>query len=97
MQNPVQLWQPHGPGSNRAPCGELRAKGAAGAASRDGGSWGVCIWLLKGKREVRWVGARKIKKFDYKARSETLCHVRLFVTPWTIQSMEFSRPEYWGG
>ena len=22
---------------------------------------------------------------------------RLFVTPWTIQSMEFSRPEYWSG
>ena len=72
MQNPVQFWQPHGQGSNRAPCGELWVKGAVGAASRDGGSWGVCIWLLKGKREVRWVGARKIKKFDYKARSETL-------------------------
>ena len=26
-----------------------------------------------------------------------LSHVRLFVTPWTIQSMEFSRPEYWSG
>ena len=25
------------------------------------------------------------------------CHVRLFVTPWTIQSMEFSGPEYWSG
>ena len=22
-------------------------------------------------------------------------HVELFATPWTIQSMEFSRPEYW--
>ena len=22
--------------------------------------------------------------------------VRLFVIPWTLQSMEFSRPEYWG-
>ena len=26
-----------------------------------------------------------------------LSHVRLFVTPWTIQSMEFSRPEYQSG
>ena len=26
-----------------------------------------------------------------------LSHVRLFVTLWTIQSMEFSRPEYWSG
>ena len=24
-------------------------------------------------------------------------HVQLFATPWTIQSMEFSRPEYWNG
>ena len=28
---------------------------------------------------------------------ESLSHVRLFVAPWTIQSMEFSRPEYWSG
>ena len=24
-------------------------------------------------------------------------HVQLFETPWTTQSMEFSRPEYWSG
>ena len=24
-------------------------------------------------------------------------HVCLFATPWTIESMEFSRPEYWSG
>ena len=23
--------------------------------------------------------------------------VQLFATPWTVQSMEFSRPEYWSG
>ena len=28
---------------------------------------------------------------------KSLSFVRLFVTPWTIQSMEFSRPEYWSG
>ena len=27
----------------------------------------------------------------------SLSLVRLFATPWTIQSMEFSRPEYWSG
>ena len=27
--------------------------------------------------------------------SESLSHVWLFATPWTIESMEFSRPEYW--
>ena len=26
-----------------------------------------------------------------------LSHVQLFATPWTIQSMEFSRPECWSG
>ena len=26
-----------------------------------------------------------------------LIRVQLFATPWTIQSMEFSRPEYWSG
>ena len=28
---------------------------------------------------------------------KSLSRVRLFVTPWTIQSMEFSRPEHWSG
>ena len=28
---------------------------------------------------------------------KSLSRVWLFVTPWTIQSMEFSRPEYWSG
>ena len=28
---------------------------------------------------------------------QSLSHVRLFVTPWSIQSTDFSRPEYWSG
>ena len=28
---------------------------------------------------------------------KSLSRVQLFVTPWTIQSIEFSRPEYWSG
>ena len=28
---------------------------------------------------------------------KSLSRVRLFATPWTTQSMAFSRPEYWGG
>ena len=31
------------------------------------------------------------------AKSKSLSRVRLFVTPWTTQSMEFSRSEYWCG
>ena len=29
--------------------------------------------------------------------NESLSHVWLFATPWSIQSMEFSRPECWSG
>ena len=36
----------------------------------------------KSQSEVKW---------------KSLSRARLFVTPWTIQSMEFSRPEYWSG
>ena len=32
-----------------------------------------------------------------KGKEKSLSHVRLFVTPRTMQSMEFSRPEYWSG
>ena len=32
-----------------------------------------------------------------KVKWKLLSHVQLFATPWTIQSMEFSRPEYWSG
>ena len=31
------------------------------------------------------------------SEQKQLSHVRLFATPWTIESMEFSRPEYWIG
>ena len=30
-------------------------------------------------------------------KCKSLSHVRLFATPWTIQSVEFSRTEYWSG
>ena len=31
------------------------------------------------------------------AKWKSLSCVQLFATPWTIQSMEFSRPENWSG
>ena len=37
------------------------------------------------------------KGFKNTTEVKLLSHVQLFVTPWTIQSMEFSRPEYWSG
>ena len=58
---------------------------------------------------VNWVYFQNWEIFSMlleRERNKTfllLCHlvwksfsrVRLFTTPWTIQSMEFSRPEYW--
>ena len=29
------------------------------------------------------------------SKSHSKSHVRLFATPWTVQSMEYSKPEYW--
>ena len=40
--------------------------------------------------------ARKIV-WRLEVKWKLLSRVRLFVTPWTVQSMEFSRPEYWSG
>ena len=34
---------------------------------------------------------------EVKWKWKALSRVRLFVTPRTIQSMEFSRPEHWSG
>ena len=44
----------------------------------------MVIWHLK----QIW----KVKKID-----KSLSRVQFFETPWPIQSMEFSRPEYWSG
>ena len=38
---------------------------------------------------------RSLSRACWKGKS--LSHVRLFATPWTIQCIEFSRPEYWSG
>ena len=35
--------------------------------------------------------------FFWKWKCKSLSCVWLFVTPWTIQAIEFSRPEYWSG
>ena len=36
-------------------------------------------------------------KSSTKWKRKSLSRVRLFATPWTTQSLEFSRPEYWSG
>ena len=41
--------------------------------------------------------ARNVPKSIEHSAQWKFCHVWLFETPWTIQFMEFSRPEYWSG
>ena len=38
-----------------------------------------------------------IKKMWSEVKWKSLNRVWLFVTPWTVESVEFSRPEYWSG
>ena len=38
-----------------------------------------------------------LTEFSQFSSVQSLSHVRLFATPWTVQSMKFSRPEYWSG
>ena len=49
--------------------------------------------LLHCRRIVYQLSHKGNPKWKWKS----LSRVRLFETPWTIQSMEFSRPEYWSG
>ena len=39
----------------------------------------------------------QLKCSDSVCKWKSLSRVRLFMNPWTIQPMEFSRPEYWSG
>ena len=48
-----------------------------------------------GKHVIHVSSANFLMLLERKWKSP--CHVQLFVTPWSIQSMEFSRPEYWNG
>ena len=50
------------------------------------------VWTsMKTRPDIHQTNARMKKKW------KSLSHVRLFATPWTIQSMEFSMLEYWSG
>ena len=54
--------------------------------------------LLKSRCSPRWVPGNPQKPgLLFEVKWKSLSRVRLFVTPWTIQSMEFYRPEYWSG
>ena len=47
--------------------------------------------------EVSQIEKDKDCKMTSYNKWKSLSHSQLFVTSWTIESMEFSRPEYWSG
>ena len=53
--------------------------------------------LLWGLNESICVNCLKGLLYSKQWKWKSFSRVRLFATPWTIQSMELSRPEYWSG
>ena len=65
-------------------------------------SWGLVYnksWLCHKHLSWLYANGNTVKTFDplWKWKWMSLSHVWLFATPWTIQSVEFSKPEYWSG
>ena len=67
-------------------------------------SLGVWLeWYLSSKGKIRIGILVKLAEKHYRVspidlpKWKLLSRVQVFATPWTIQSMECSRPEYWSG
>ena len=59
----------------------------------------VCRDGWENLSQTHWNGAHNTKSESESGSvvSNWLSRVQLFATPWTVQSTEFSRPEYWSG
>ena len=58
-------------------------------------SWLVAIEIQKSATTMG--PSQKSVKITMKVKVKVAQSCQLFVTPWTIQSIEFSRSEYWSG
>ena len=54
------------------------------------------VWVWK-DHPARFAPIALIISSLWKWKRKSFSCVRLFVTPWTMQSFEFSKPEYWVG
>ena len=61
--------------------------------------WKRCIYIITSPwndtKVFLWCIFHVLRCFSRSWKWKSLSHVQLFVTPWAIQSMEVSRPEYW--
>ena len=55
------------------------------------------ILFIEGRDPILFKFTTCVLLTQFQFQWKSLSRVWLFVTPWTIQSMEFSRPEYWSG
>ena len=68
--------------------------------TRSVGDWPVTAKNQDGLVYIRGICLTELNQKDHiflMSELNSLSHVQLFVTPWNIQSMEFSRSEYWSG
>ena len=68
----------------------------------DGSPPGSPVPKILQARTLEWVAISFSNAWKWKVKGKSLCHVWLFVTPWTAAyqappSMGFSRQEYWSG
>ena len=54
----------------------------------------ACIHIYLMEKKKTGCVCVYIRMYNDKVKWKSLSHVQLFVTPWTLQSMKFSRPEY---
>ena len=57
----------------------------------------LTIMAIKKWKKVILLVARQIANLNEADKVKVTQLVRFFATPWTIQPMLFSRPEYWSG
>ena len=62
-----------------------------------GWPWIIRPWIIWAFIQYTWPVGWKEVNWHHEVMWKLLSYVQLFGTPWTIQSMEFSRPEYWSG
>ena len=68
-------------------------------SSQDMNCQGQCIW--NNRLQIQWFLSNKLmiknKCIHSFVKVKVTQSCQIFVAPWTIQSMEFSRPENWNG
>ena len=92
--NAGKNWKVGGEGNNRGLDGWMASPMQWTWVWVNCGSW----WWTGRLGMLQSMGLQRVRhNWVTELNWKSFSHVRLFVTPWIIQSMEFSRLEYWSG